>query len=515
MKFYLLSWIIIVLLYTKQGYGQTWPKVYNHSQHHTVRSIVEDYDHGYLITGQTYQGGAPRWAWIKKTDVNGEILWEKVFGDYSFNTFFSSIIKSSDNGTILAGGSSKYDPDNLQDPLILKIDPCGNIEWCTILQSINTISGSTGIKTLELADGSLIVLLKYYGTDPSRYRISLAKLNASGIPIWIQNLAQVNPLILNEEGYDLLKVNDSSYVVSGHCFPYPNGQKPYWIHADEHGEQTWEYISYEGSGSTDISVLYPDTSIFTMSVYRESTNAKLPHIFRISHDGQLIGKYPLLGDTIAGSSAIPLVLFNDTVLFSGIQWRAIGASYDESNNEAVLFDTIGIIIKRKHLIVNDLGPECAIKTHDDKLLVAGTFVINDKFEVYLWKLNDQLEFDSAYTQLIVYDSLCPDSIISNTVDYDCNFIVNIDEIPSLNEYRSKFNAYPNPADNYFFVEKQKSNANKHYLLEIFDSLGKKMEPKSFDDQIIKIDSSTWPSGIYLLILREDDKLIDSGKIIIK
>jgi hypothetical protein len=492
--------------------SQNWPKIYSHSQHHTVRSIVEDYDNGYLITGQTFQSSVPRWAWLKKTDINGEIIWEKVFGSYSYLTFFNDLLKTSNNETILIGGTTKYDPDEQQDPLIIKLNSCGEVEWCTVLQSE---IGSIGTRIVELSDGNVIALLKYFGKDVSKFRISLVKLDENGIPLWIKNLAQVNSLIFNEEGYDLVKVNDSSYVVSGHCWLYPDGLKQYWIHSDEIGEQTWEYIWAEGNGTTDESVLYADGSTFTMGIFRELGNPYVPTLFRISQDGQQMGKSLILGDTIAGSEAKPLVLFNDSMFFSGIQWRAIGSPHEECNSEAILFDTSGNIIQRKHLIVNELGPVCAIKTYDDKLLVASTCDINAKFEVYLWKLNATLDFDTAYTFPIVYDSLCSDSINSGTFEYDCNFIVNINEIPSLNEYRSKFKAYPNPADNYFFVEKQKSIENKHHLLEIVDSLGKKMEPKSFDDQIIKIDCSTWPSGIYLLILKEDDKLIDTGKIIIK
>lgn len=492
--------------------GQVWPKIYNHTQHHTVRGIVEDYDHGYLITGQTFQGGVPRWAWLKKTDVNGVVIWEKVFGSYAYLTYFNSLAKTSNNETLLIGATTKYDNDEQQDPIIVKLDLCGDIEWCTVLDS--EVS-SFGTEIIELSDGSFVALLKYYGNDLSRFRISLVKLNEDGVPIWIENLAQQNPLIFNEEGYDLVKVSDENYIVSGHCFPYPNGLKPYWISSDSMGQQKWEYHWENGIGTTDESILYDDNTIYSIGSFQGTNSPFVPCLFKISIDGQPIGNHLILGDTIAGSEVVPLVLFNDTLLFSGIQWRAIGSSYEESNSEAILFDTSGAITHRKHLIVNSLAPHCATKTYDNKLLLSGTFEIDEKLEVYLWKMNEKLDFDTAYTYPFVYDSLCSDSITSGTVEYDCNFIVKVEDIPSKETYDSYIKVFPNPATSYTIVYLNAKYLEGASRLDVFDMNGRlirtyQVNPKETE---VVLDIGSLPNGVYNLILVNQNEVLATNRLI--
>ena len=177
--------------------GQIWPKIYGDNFHSLVNDLSEAYDQGNILTAFTYDNqGVPEYGWIIKTDINGNLLWDKKIGNGNYRNWFSSSKITQDNGIIISGSTGKYSSGD-NDPVFIKMDVCGEIEWCRTLLSPDQNYG-TGI--IQLDDGSYIGMLSYYGEGPEYSRISLIKMDKAGEPIWIQRLAQEDSLIYNEEG---------------------------------------------------------------------------------------------------------------------------------------------------------------------------------------------------------------------------------------------------------------------------------------------------------------------------
>jgi hypothetical protein len=59
------------------------------------------------------------------------------------------------------------------------------------------------------------------------------------------------------------------------------------------------------------------------------------------------------------------------------------------------------------------------------------------------KFNSDLEYDSIYTRPYTYDSLCPGTIVSDTIQLDCDIVVNLDE--PLLQPENNLLLFPNPA----------------------------------------------------------------------
>ena len=73
--------ILLLLFIIQYCAAQQWPNIYGDYLRAHVRGSLEDYDKGYIIGGFLDNGNIPsKWLWLIKTDVNGEILWEKKFG---------------------------------------------------------------------------------------------------------------------------------------------------------------------------------------------------------------------------------------------------------------------------------------------------------------------------------------------------------------------------------------------------------------------------------------------------
>jgi hypothetical protein len=80
----------------------------------------------------------------------------------------------------------------------------------------------------------------------------------------------------------------------------------------------------------------------------------------------------------------------------------------------LLIDTLGNLLNYKVLVQSNYTSELAV-TFDGKLLYASNTLQNDEFDVYLTKLNQNLEDDTIYTRPFTYDSLCPYQIVSDTI----------------------------------------------------------------------------------------------------
>ena len=101
------SFLFIVLnfAFAFLAVSQTWPKIYQGTSSITSSvCAVETYDHGFAILsnieGYTYHVLS---GWLIKTDINGNVLWERNFG--KTNNYYSSsksIKATSDSGIIIS-----------------------------------------------------------------------------------------------------------------------------------------------------------------------------------------------------------------------------------------------------------------------------------------------------------------------------------------------------------------------------------------------------------------------------
>ena len=506
MRILLFLFLLIIVLPSE---GQEWPKIYGDNFNASVRNIKEDYDKGYLITGYAgYGQNVSKWGWLIKTDINGNVIWDKKFGSWSIpTTYFFSSTRTIDNGLILAGATGKYDPTYYKDPLFLKLNTCGEVEWCTILVSPG---GNSSVDILQLEDKSYIGLLKYYGGDYQNVRISLVKMDSIGNPLWIKNLAQDDSTIYDEEGYILFHTSDDNFLVSGHCFC--PGMRPFWIKTDTSGNEEWILKWPNGSG-LDGQTIAVDNGIFYASggLYN---GPMTPTLFKFDIDGNAIYQQYLLGDTIAGGGAETLGYYNDSTLLAGINWGFDPWGID-GYSEVFMIDTLGHLINRRLLLEENRAPRYIIKTFDNKILVIGDYVVDNNLDIYLWKFNSDLELDTLYTQPLTYDSLCNETITSDTVDLSCGLYVSIKDIPLKEDYDKMLKVYPNPAISAINFEFKDLKTDG--ILSIYDGYGRLVEEKAMPAHTkdMQIAVAAYPPGLYLAVLKNARAILGREKFMVE
>src|SRR4051812_26855668 len=110
-----------------------WQKCYGGSSNDNCKSILQTLDGGFIMTGQTAssdsdvslnQGGYD--CWIVKTNLSGDIEWQKSFGGTN-DDIANSIQQTKDGGYIVACSTASNDGDVIgnygrSDCWILKLD---------------------------------------------------------------------------------------------------------------------------------------------------------------------------------------------------------------------------------------------------------------------------------------------------------------------------------------------------------------------------------------------------------
>jgi hypothetical protein len=548
---------IISVIFSLQSFTQKeeWIREFWNYEKTGMTDLITAYDHGYILLNIINWNYQSKWGWVIKTDVNGEILWEKKIGNGIDGTLFKTIYQESDGSLLLAGGTSWLDPEH-GDPMFMKLNACGEKEWCRIFpQTVPYKSFPFGLNIFPLSsgDGYLGLVVQWGGGFvPPQYKgIWLFKMDNNGNLLWIKNVFdEVHPEAWNEIPETMIKSKHltddgkEKFVITVwtiyNDFGLPYGWDKTMICAvDEDGDELWWAIHHQDEpyySKPENSVEDKYGNIYTVGrdeSYNDGTSDYYPALFKTGKNGEkLFQKYII--DNTQKANAFCINIMNDTILDIGGVWK-----YHNQPNFASIArtDTNGNLIMEKKVLQNEVSLYRSTKTIDNKQLYV-TFVPfgPSYFKVLLFKFNYDLEYDTLYTQPFNYDYLCDNlPIASDTIGIDdCDIWTGFpDEI----EFRAAkyLLIFPNPADNRVTIKLPEYTADErkwgtmtsrhynlqyhqHATLRIFDIFGRQVMEhllRNTEGNSVELDISTLPSGIYLVNLFEKDKLMSSGKFVKK
>ncbi|WP_411766273.1 hypothetical protein [Winogradskyella sp. A3E31] len=143
-----------------------WENSFGGEEIDEARAIVKSGDGNFIIVGDTRSStndvssnnGAAD-LWLIKISPEGELIWERAIGGTSFDVA-RDIVKTQDNGFLLAGSSRSSDGDVAQnkgqnDAWVLKVNSDGNLLWETSIGGFD-IDFAYGVA--QLNDGSVIAV---------------------------------------------------------------------------------------------------------------------------------------------------------------------------------------------------------------------------------------------------------------------------------------------------------------------------------------------------------------------
>lgn len=488
-----------------------------------AEGVIEYYDRGYyLLAGFEYEKG-----WTIKTDINLEPLWDFTFEFPSAPVYVKSCIKDTAGNIYLCGSVDSW-------PFVTKINSCGEKLWCKVLKYHNEFNYGYS-KDIVLNQNNEIVLLTYFDSDIEIALIHLIGLDESGNVLWKKPYASRNDYSWIREplGYSLEEINND-YYISGYCYwPYPDDTthfflRPLFIGIDSLFEEKWilPFYALDSVFGDAYRTIPLNDSVF-MGTGIRMLNNNVAHSLLMFYDknGIELGYHEIqniqIGNNIAFNLHSDIQRINDTLFLT----TAYLGSEELGNPHSEFIIDTACNLYNYSLRYNTTGWAHLIKTYDDQYVIAtGIEEAKGDDDIYVYKIDENLEmvpFDSTQYN---YDSLCPGGIQSGTIDLtSCLVWTNIGDAPSPKEYyesikKIPIKAYPNPViEGSITFEYENTEHHQNMELRCFDIYGAEV----YNERVFRyqgksiVNVGSWGNGMYVAVVYSDGLPVGNCKFVVQ
>ncbi|WPO91524.1 T9SS type A sorting domain-containing protein [Chryseobacterium sp. HR92] len=484
-----------------------WQKALGGSQGESANDIQQTSDGGYIVAGNsmstdgnmTNHGDSD--YWIVKLDASGTLQWQKSLGG-SFYDSANSIQQTADGGYIVAGESSSADGDvtgnhGNPDYWIVKLDISGNIQWQKSLGGTNEDRANSVRQT---ADGGYIIAGESDSTDGnvtgnhgnSDYWI--VKLDASGSLQWQKSLGGTS----YERCNSIRQTSDGGYIIAGASASTDgditgnHGNEDFWIvKLDSSGILQWQQTLVGNLADSAESIQQTSDGGYIVAGGSNSANSEIPTVFGVSN--YCVAKLDASGNTIwqkyfggTGNDypySVQQTSDGGYIVAGGTSSVNGNITGNHGSNDywVIKLDSSGILQWQKPLGGTVFDDAYSIQqTTDGGYIVAGQAYSTD---------GDVTGHHGSIDAWVV--KLNPEQL-------------GISETQKMNQP----NIYPNPAKDFFYVD----HLPKETTISITDMSGRKLFSQKYNEEKIKINTSTFSEGIYIVQVKNKDGIILSKKI---
>ena len=529
---------IFLLLFPQLINAQNWERVFgNAGQRENFRNLNKSYDGGFFILGSINYYPDTR-GWVIKTDINGNLMYDLTIGTgtgLSQGNYPSYIEPTSDGGFILCGSHDRWTANDIG---VTKHNACGDLEWCKIFRTDGR--PDWGVEIKQTTDGGYIMVTYQYNVTDNNPKIHLFKFNSNGEVLWIEPyaLTEYHPFIDLSKPYDLTITDKGDYFLSGFCHwcddsianggPIPCRLKACGILADSSRNEQWVSVfndtirdkysiagwsTQKGSGNFYIGAV--DRSI---SVAAPSVLLVLDSLGNFIYDS--IPQFPMAGNKWVEGFMVNPSFTSDGRLFTNILY-ADSTNYFPGWFGLHELDSLGGW--HNSFIHPTAHAESRIMvTSDDKILAGAVVGSGLDQDIILMKFNTSLEYDSIYTAPRVYDYLCPDPIVSKTIDLsDCDVIVNVEDIPTRREYYARISLIPitpapNPAKDYVRFLLENTEYHRDIRVVCYDIFGRQLAEMPVNSGVNEtgLNISNWRPGLYMAVVYSGNRQMGKAKFVV-
>jgi hypothetical protein len=182
-------------------------------------------DSGFIISGYTTENAAPyNRVFVARTDVNGELLWTKIFtvGNNSHTAF--SVKQTADSGFLIIGNYLNCSPC-YSDAFLIKLSSSGTVSWSKKYKATST-NYNYGFDLANTVDGYLCSI-----------NSGLMKTDFEGNVLWYKSYEQFwGNNCINCPTPKLRICSDSTYLL---LRADPWGIESYMLKTDPNGNILW------------------------------------------------------------------------------------------------------------------------------------------------------------------------------------------------------------------------------------------------------------------------------------
>ena len=252
-----------------------WTKTYGDSLDNNVGSIELTMDGGYIITGTTeLNSSGEQDIWLIKINEYGDTLWTKKIGGYSSERITpNSVQQTSDGGYIIFASSESYGSGG-EDVWLIKTDENGDTLWT---RSYGGSQDDVSICGHQTSDDGYILLARTSSYGAGQIDIWLIRTDSIGNVLWTKTLGG----LLYDIGVTLQSTNEGGYIIAGATASFASNGIDLWLICLEPDSTTYiggalsileYYRLYQNfpnpfNPTTTIKFLIPELSFITLKVY--------------------------------------------------------------------------------------------------------------------------------------------------------------------------------------------------------------------------------------------------------
>jgi hypothetical protein len=182
-----------------------WCKTYGGASNDQFESVVQTSDGGYALAGatQSFSPSGKVKAYLVKTNASGIIEWSKTFSRTTGHDYGRSMIQARDGGYAIVGQTDYFGSG---DAWLIKTDVVGNLLWDKTYDGKNSDSA---VSIVQTSDGgyALAGQTDFWGSGDAW----LIKTNSTGILLWSKTFGGAG----YDRGCSVIQTRDGGYASSG------------------------------------------------------------------------------------------------------------------------------------------------------------------------------------------------------------------------------------------------------------------------------------------------------------
>jgi predicted secreted protein len=273
-----------------------WNAIYGGSGEDIGYSIHQTDDLGFVAVGSTRSFGlGEERLWMLKVSSNGSKTWDRIFGGFvsSAGDGGLSVDQAKDGGYIATGYTRSFGAGG-KDLWLIKTDSQGDEQWS---KTFGGPKDDVGMSVLQAEDGGYIVTGRTASYGAGGDDIWLLKVNSAGMEQWNTTFGGNK----DDVGFQVIELQDG-YALAGRTESASSDNRAILIKTDKGGRKQWER-TYQGN--TALSLQRTEDGGFIIAVRIDSPNSgKDALLLKTDSSGNLQWSMPLRGPKEEIGSAV-------------------------------------------------------------------------------------------------------------------------------------------------------------------------------------------------------------------
>ena len=408
----------IILCVSLLSYGQNnFFKMYSGSGYDRGEGIVQLEDSSYVVTGSSSSWGESSQAFLLKIDTVGNYLWSQSYGGPESEAG-KRVLYNADLGFYIAGFSNSFGSGDF-DAYLVKTDLNGNKLWeKTYGKPSNWERLNDAIWT---KDSTILMVGEVQATNGAASDILIIHADKNGDTLWTKTYGSIG----EDRANSIISVQDSLFIIGGEMFiPDSNLVKGFILKMNTAGDIIWQDTITDLAGKYGVTDLSLGVNVIYAVGFREINPENFDdYAGKFDINGTLIFQYTKQDLVQIESNYFSEVLFLPSQNKIAIAYRTLNPGFGEQDYDIVIanFDGFDLGWLDQFRTINNEGLDensQLLATNDGTYVTVGTNSSTGLFEntsnggshIYVMKVGANNVFPITYNvntlnQLVEIESL--------------------------------------------------------------------------------------------------------------